>query len=193
MRTRTRPGITVALASLLAIACSNPPAPEQQAQPAPPPPPSAPQPAPQAPSVPAPPTVTLTPDAAGIVHLTANDQMRFNATRIEVVQGATVQIELKNIGTQPKAAMGHNFTLFQPGTDLAAFALLAQQAAATDYIPSPAPQLLAHTKLLGPGETDTITLPTLQPGTYPFSCLFPGHYVLMQGQLVVAAQTAAAQ
>jgi CubicO group peptidase (beta-lactamase class C family) len=48
-----------------------------------------------------------------------------------------------------------------------------------------ADQVVAHTKLLGPNETDTLKLPTLAAGTYPFVCTFPGHAAIMNGQLVV--------
>jgi azurin len=37
--------------------------------------------------------------------------------------------------------------------------------------------VLAHTKLLGPGESETVTFNApFIPGEYPFFCSFPGHY-----------------
>jgi azurin len=59
--------------------------------------------------------------------------------------------------------------------------------AAPTHIPTgTAAKIIAQTKLLGPGETDTIdfTAPA-QPGEYPFLCTFPGHFALMKGKLVV--------
>ena len=54
------------------------------------------------------------------------------------------------------------------------------------YIPPDAlDQIIAHTKLLGPGETDTIEFDAPGPGSYPFLCTFPGHVALMSGTLVV--------
>jgi len=47
--------------------------------------------------------------------------------------------------------------------------------------------IIAHTKLLGPGESDTITFkaPT-KKGRYVFLCSFPGHYQIgMKGYMVV--------
>src|SRR5689334_16046579 len=138
--------------------------------------------APAAPAVPAAPVV-IKPEADGIVHMNGSDQMRFNATRIEVAAGK-VKIEMKNAGALPKEVMGHNFTALKPGTDVMAFAAKAMPAKATDYIPPDATEVIAHTKLLGPGEAETLEL-DLTAGTYPFLCTFPGHVGLMNGTIVV--------
>jgi azurin len=47
--------------------------------------------------------------------------------------------------------------------------------------------MIAHTKLLGPKEKDTVTFQApKEPGRYPFLCSFPGHYqVGMRGELIV--------
>jgi azurin len=148
------------------------PAPAKPAEPTPPPPP---------PPPPAP--VVAKPDASGVVHLQANDQMRFDATRIEAPAGK-IKIELKNVGALPKEAMGHNLVILKPGTDPMAFAVATAGAKATEYVPPGAAEVLAHTKLLGPGESATVEL-ELAAGTYPFVCTFPGHVGLMNGQLVV--------
>jgi azurin len=61
-------------------------------------------------------------------------------------------------------------------------------AAATDYVPAAlADQIIAHTKLLGPKQSDEITFkaPT-EPGEYPFICSFPAHFLSgMKGVIVV--------
>ena len=50
-------------------------------------------------------------------------------------------------------------------------------AASTDYVPKDFKGVLANTKLLGPGESDTVTFNApFIPGDYPFFCSFPGHY-----------------
>jgi azurin len=149
---------------------------QTQQQPAPAPAAAPPAPAP----APAPPAK---PDAEGIVRMTANDQMRFNTNRIEAPAGK-IKIELKNVGALPKEVMGHNFIVLKPGTDPVAFGAKAMPAKATDYIPADKPEVLGHTKLLGPGESDTLEI-ELTAGTYPFLCSFPGHVGLMSGQLVV--------
>jgi azurin len=45
--------------------------------------------------------------------------------------------------------------------------------------------VLAATKLLGPGESETITFTVDEPGDYQFVCTFPGHFAMMRGIMVV--------
>jgi len=114
----------------------------------------------------------------------ANDLMRFNKTLLKVKAGEPVKLTLKNVGELPKQSMGHNAVVLQPGTDLPAFAGEAIKATDNEFIPLTfASSIVAHTKLLGPGETDVIEF-TLENGVYPFICSFPGHYGLMQGKIV---------
>jgi azurin len=126
--------------------------------------------------------------AVATLEFTGNDSMKFNLTRAEVRAGQEVKVILTNIGSMPKAAMGHNWVLLQKGTDVVAFDKAAIQAAATDYIPASfKDQVIAHTKLLGPKQSDeiTFTAPT-EPGEYVFLCSFPAHYQAgMKGVLVV--------
>lgn len=113
-----------------------------------------------------------------------NDQMKFDTELIRVKAGEPVEITLKNVGELPKEAMGHNFIILAPGVDLATFGGEAANAADNDFIPKSAlSSILAHTKLLGPGEEDTITV-TLEPGVYDYLCSFPGHWGLMKGKIV---------
>lgn len=181
-RTRSiSPALSALLFLLLACGGDKPAEPA----PAPTPEPSAVAPTPPAPTPPPAPAapVLATPDEAGVVHITANDQMKYSATRIEVKAGK-IKIELKNLGTLPKVAMGHNFVVLKPGIDVQAFALKTASAIATDYVPPGDADVLGHTKVLGPGESETLEL-ELTAGTYPFVCTFPGHFALMRGELVV--------
>lgn len=114
------------------------------------------------------------------VTLTANDQLKFSSNEIHVKANQKITLTLKNIGTTPKESMGHNFVLLKDGTDLQQFAKEAINA--PDHIPSD-PNIIAHTKLLGPGESDTIEF-TVPAGTYTYICSFPGHYMTMTGVLI---------
>lgn len=125
----------------------------------------------------------LTPDAEGIVRLEANDQMKYNADRIEVT-GTEVKIELKHVGQAPAATMGHNVVILKPGTDPMAWAGTAVGAANTNYVPEGDAAVIAHSKVLGGGESETIEFTLPGPGEYPFVCSFPGHAALMKGVLV---------
>lgn len=122
-----------------------------------------------------------------ILVLNGTDAMQFDKKELKVKAGQTIKLTFKHVGKLPKTAMGHNFVLLQQGTDVAAFGSLAAQARDTDYIPKEeTSSVLAHTKLLGGGESDTITfVAPKKKGTYPYICSFPGHYALMQGKFIV--------
>lgn len=129
-------------------------------------------------------------DPAGVkvIRLTGDDLMKFNITTIEAAPGEALRVELRNIGRMPKQSMAHNFVLLQPMADseLNAIGIAASMAAPT-YLPKDMSKVLAHsTKVLGPGESETIdfTAPTT-PGEYPYLCTFPGHFATMRGKLIV--------
>jgi len=174
-------GIALSLSALACGGGGSPAAPAAPSEPAP----AAPEPPKPAAAEPPPPPapVVAKPDEGGVIHVEANDQMRYSATRMEAPAGK-VKIEMKNAGTLPKEAMGHNMVILKPGSDPMAFALKSVGAKDTDYVLPGAAEVLTHTKLLGPGESAMIEL-DLTPGTYVFLCTFPGHVALMNGQLVV--------
>jgi len=120
--------------------------------------------------------------------LTANDTMKYSLTRLEVSAGEDVKLTLTNVGALPKAQMAHNWILLKTGTDPVAFTNAAVTQRDNDYFPaSLADQVIAHTKLLGPKQSDTIEFKApATPGEYTYLCSFPGHYVTgMHGVLVV--------
>lgn len=119
------------------------------------------------------------------VELAGNDQMQFDKDEIKVKAGQKVTLTLTHSGTMTKEAMGHNFVLLKSGTDMAAFAQKAMAAKDNDYIPEGTDAVIVHTKLLGGGESDTITFDAPAAGTYDYICSFPGHYALMKGKLIV--------
>ena len=123
---------------------------------------------------------------AANVTLEATDQMTFNLKEIKVKAGQTVNLTLKHVGQMDKKVMGHNFVLLKKGTDLSAFGEAAVAAGpANEYIPNGGADVIAHTKLLGGGETDTISFKAPEPGTYEYICSYPGHFSLMRGVLIV--------
>jgi azurin len=122
------------------------------------------------------------------IELTANDQMKFNLERFMVKAGSTVKIHLKNEGSMPKMSMGHNVVVLQQGTDEKAFVEAAIQAPTNDYIPpAQTDAVIAHTKMLGGGEEDSIVFKVpSKKGNYTFICSFPGHFqVGMKGTMIV--------
>ena len=68
-------------------------------------------------------------------------------------------------------------------------AAAAQAAAKSDYFPAEkADQSVAHTKLLGGGESTTIEFVAPEPGTYRFLCSYSSHWSMMQGDMIVIAK-----
>jgi azurin len=117
--------------------------------------------------------------------LSSNDQMQFDKTELKVKAGQVVELKLEHTGKMPKEAMGHNFVLLQAGTDLAAFAAEAMGAKETDYIPEDNSAIIAHTGLIGGGESTSVVFDAPEVGTYDYICSFPGHYGVMQGKFIV--------
>ncbi len=114
------------------------------------------------------------------------DAMQFDLKEIKVKAGQKIKLTLTHSGKLAKAAMGHNFVLLKQGVDVAAFGGKAAAARETEYIPkSEAANIIAHTKLVGGGESDTIEFTAPKKGTYTFICSFPGHYALMKGNFIV--------
>ncbi|HEX8897438.1 MAG TPA: plastocyanin/azurin family copper-binding protein [Chthoniobacterales bacterium] len=115
------------------------------------------------------------------VEVQADDKMRFDMTAFEVRAGQRVSITLKNVGTTPKFSMGHNLVVLDQQINeqniQAKFLDPASTEASHDYVPPTDKNVIAHTKLLGPNETETITFTAPQvPGQYLYVCSFPGHY-----------------
>lgn len=122
-----------------------------------------------------------------VVH-TVHEQLRFDTTRIEVTAGKQFEIIFENDDVMP-----HNFAIVPPGKHMeigmAAMTMtpdkLDKQGRAF-MPPAFEKEILAATKLLEPGQRETIKLKAPgKPGEYEFVCTFPGHAVLMWGVLSV--------
>lgn len=118
-----------------------------------------------------------------------NDMMQFNTKAIEVP--ATCKdftVTLKHVGKLPKASMGHNWVLSKTADEAAITAEAIKAGAAADYLKADDARIIAHTKLVGGGESDSVTFPVskLTAGeAYSFFCSFPGHAALMKGTVAV--------
>lgn len=131
---------------------------------------------------------TNTPNNGRAITFTANDAMKFNIVELRATPGEALAVTLKNLGTMPKFSMGHNWVLLVQGTNPEDFVAAGAEAPTTDYVPAKFKDaIVAHTKLLGPNESDTVTFnaPTT-PGRHIFLCSFPGHFqVGMKGVLII--------
>ncbi len=121
-----------------------------------------------------------------VLEITGNDLMKYDKTELHAKAGQKVKLTLHHSGKLGKEAMGHNIVILKPGTDVAAFAAKAINAKANDYFPeSEAGSVIAHSKLIGAGESTTIEFTAPAAGTYPFICSFPGHSAFMKGNFIV--------
>ena len=115
--------------------------------------------------------------------------MKFSPSALDARAGERITVVLKDVGRMPKAAMGHNFVLMAKAADPKAYADNASSARDTEFIvPALKQQVLAFTKLVGPGETAEVTFNApKEAGTYTFICSFPGHFAMgMKGTLTVS-------
>jgi azurin len=121
-------------------------------------------------------------------NIEGNDLMKFNVTEIKVAADCTeVEVVLKHTGKLPVAAMGHNWVLTKTA-DVAPVANAGVTAGlAKEYLPAGDARIIAHTKMVGGGESTSVKFPTsklTKGGDYSFFCSFPGHYGLMKGKLI---------
>ena len=118
----------------------------------------------------------------------SNDAMQFDTAEIKLAGDCTkVELTLRHAGKMPVTAMGHNWVLAKTA-DFRPLAIAGQRASAADgYLPKGDARIIAHTKLIGGGESTTVTFATgtlRKGGDYTFFCSFPGHWSLMKGKLV---------
>ncbi|MFN8567823.1 MAG: plastocyanin/azurin family copper-binding protein [Kouleothrix sp.] len=113
---------------------------------------------------------------------TAGEQLQFAPANLTAAPG-DVKLTFKN----GSSAQKHNWVLVKGGDDVAAKVDEEGVGAgdAKGYIPDDKANILANTKLLNGGESDSITA-KVEAGTYTFLCTFPGHYAAgMKGTLTV--------
>lgn len=124
--------------------------------------------------------------SAVTIRLTGDDMMKYNLNRIEVKEGQRIKLTLTHTGKMAKEAMGHNFVLLKPGITVEAFAQEAALAKDKDYIPDgQKDNIIAHTEMVGGGQSTSVEFDAPAKGSYKFLCSFPAHYVNMQGDFVV--------
>ncbi|MES1925999.1 plastocyanin/azurin family copper-binding protein [Salinisphaera sp. T31B1] len=125
---------------------------------------------------------------AKTVEIEGKNSLRFSEEAISAKPGEEITIKLTNNSKLPAAAMAHNWVLLKADADAQKIDEAAAKAKSNDYIPSDmSDQIIAHTGLVGGGESDTVTFkaPT-EPGEYTYICTFPGHFAAgMKGTLTV--------
>jgi len=120
------------------------------------------------------------------LEISGNDQMQYDKKELAVPATCKeVTVTLHHAGQLPAAAMGHNWVLVNT-PDLTAVANAGMGAGvANNYITAGDKRVLASTKVVGGGQTASVTFSTAAlkaGGDYSYLCTFPGHNALMRGK-----------
>jgi azurin len=121
------------------------------------------------------------------LEIAGTDQMSFDKKELVVAPDCTsVELTLKHTGKFPVAQMGHNWVLTKTA-DVAGVATDGMGAGLPkDYIKDGDARVIAHTKVIGGGQTTSVTFPVsklTKGGAYTYFCSFPGHFAVMKGTL----------
>ena len=110
--------------------------------------------------------------------------MKFDKTEFTVKASEEITLHFTNAGVLPLETMGHNVVVLEKDADVKTFANASAKAKETDFISNLyITDIVANTKLLGPGESETIKFTLKEPGEYTFICTFPGHWIAMKGTI----------
>lgn len=109
------------------------------------------------------------------------EELLFDKDTLSAPAGSRITLTFKNNST----ALQHNWVLVKPGTSeqVSNDGLAAGEA--KGYLKENDPNVIAHTRMIKAGESDTITFDAPPKGQYPYICTFPGHHVLMKGTLTI--------
>ena len=118
--------------------------------------------------------------------ISGNDMMKYDKNELKAKAGQKIKLTLRHIGKMDINVMGHNVVILKQGVNIAVFAGKAATARDSGYIPEGSEtDIVAHTKMIGGGQTTSVEFNAPAAGTYDFICSFPGHYALMKGKFIV--------
>jgi azurin len=119
------------------------------------------------------------------IKLEAGKNLTFATPTLRAKPGEAIRLVFKNPDVVP-----HNWVLLKPGTlatvgELTNRMLADPDAVRRHYVPS-SKDVLVYTEIVAPQQSTTIYFraPT-DKGRYPFLCTFPGHWMVMNGELIV--------
>ncbi|WP_338526553.1 azurin [Pseudomonas batumici] len=123
------------------------------------------------------------------VDVDSTDQMSFTTKEISIDKSCkTFTVNLTHAGSLPKNVMGHNWVLSK-ADDMAGIAADGMAAGIDkNYLKDGDTRIIAHTKIIGAGEKDSVTFDVSKLSaseSYMFFCSFPGHNSLMKGAVVL--------
>jgi azurin len=136
------------------------------------------------PAVVAPPAAPVKPaEHVEIEIASVANTMTFDKKALSVPAGAEVHLVLKNHATMD--TLPHNWVLVKTGTEASVAAAGLKLGEPAGYVDVRDKDAFVHTPLAKPGQTSEVTFTAPEPGTYPYICTVPGHYLMMKGVLTV--------
>jgi putative heme-binding domain-containing protein len=119
------------------------------------------------------------------IRLEAGKNLTFTTPTLRAKAGEAIRLVFVNPDVVP-----HNWVLVKPGAlrtvgEMANRLIADPDAAARNYVPT-ADEVLVYTDVVSPQGKGTIYFwAPKEPGRYPFLCTFPGHWMVMNGELLV--------
>ena len=123
--------------------------------------------------------------AARLIEIAAAKNLMYDQRELHAKAGEPIRLIFSNPDAVP-----HNWALLKPGTlrkvgEQCNQLIADPEAASRHYIPKTA-DVLAYTDVVSPYSSFTIYFRApRRPGRYPYLCTFPGHWMVMNGTLVV--------
>lgn len=119
------------------------------------------------------------------IEIATGPNLTYATHQFSVKANEPISLTLSNPDVFP-----HNWVLVRPETlqqvgELGNRLIANPKAASRHYVPE-TDAVLAHTDVVSPGSEQVIYfIAPPAPGTYPFLCTFPGHWMVMNGTMVV--------
>lgn len=124
-------------------------------------------------------------EGARAIAIETGKNLTYTTTEFRAMADEPLGLTLVNPDVVP-----HNWVLVQPGTlplvgELANHLIADPEAFARQYIPQ-SEDVLCYTDIVDAGTEQTIYFRAPgEPGRYPFLCTFPGHWMVMNGVMIV--------
>ena len=111
--------------------------------------------------------------------------LSFQTKSVRVKAGEAIEFTLMNPDVVP-----HNWVLVQPGAlrtvgEMSNHLVADPDAILKQYVPE-SEEVIVYSNIVYPGDEFTIYFRApKKPGRYPFLCTFPGHWLVMNGEMIV--------
>ncbi|MGB7324644.1 MAG: DUF6797 domain-containing protein, partial [Rubripirellula sp.] len=119
------------------------------------------------------------------INIATGQNLTFATKQFTVKTNEPISLTLSNPDVVP-----HNWVLVRSGTlkqvgELGNRMIADPSAVSRHYIPE-TDAVLVHTDIVDPGDEQTVNfIAPAATGTYPFLCTFPGHWMVMNGTIIV--------